>query len=100
MILSDEQVGSAVIVIVAGDDCTRVFELNLIETHIGGNVLETIGTEIAEESHFALALFGFADSNQIDPAVVVVVEGGDAPSMDPIGNGKRDRFRVSAVVAP
>src|SRR5207302_2530149 len=51
MILRDEQVGSAVVVVVNGDDGARIFKLNLVETNIGSDVFESVGTEIAEQSH-------------------------------------------------
>ena len=83
VILRDEQVGGAVVVVVAGDDGARIFELNLVEADVGGDVFESVGAEIAEQADFALAVFRFADSDQIDPAVVVVVKGGDAVSARP-----------------
>ena len=82
VILRDEQVGSAIAVVVAGDDGARIFQLNLVEADVGGDILEAVRAEIAEQTHFAFAVGGFADSHQIDPAVVVVVEGGDAPSRE------------------
>jgi len=45
---------------------------------IGSDVLESIRAEIAKQADFTLAVAGFADGDQIDPAVVVVVDGGDA----------------------
>ena len=84
VILRDEQIDGAIVVVVAGDDGARIFQLNLVEADVGGDVLETVGTEVAEEADFALAVFGFADGDQIDPAVVVVVEGGDAEGADPV----------------
>ena len=80
VILRDQQIGGAVAIVVAGDDGARIFELNLVEANVGGDIFESIGAEIAEEAHFALAVFRFADRDEIDPAVVVVVDGGDAES--------------------
>ena len=84
MILCDEQIGCAVVVVVAGDDGARAFEMNLVEADVGGDVFESIRAEVAEESDFAFAVFRLADCDQIDPAVVVVVECSDAVSADPI----------------
>ncbi len=95
VILRDEQIGRAVAVVVAGDDGARVFELNLVEADVGGDVFEAVRPEIAEEPHFALAIFRLADSDEVDPAVVVVVEGGDAVGADPIRLGQRDMFEAS-----
>ncbi len=101
MILGDEQIGGAVAVVVAGDDGARIFELNLVEADVGGDVFEAVRTEIAEEPHFALAIGSFADSDEIDPAVVVVVDGGDAEGAHPICRGQCHRLEASAlVVAP
>ena len=101
VILRDEQVGGAVAVVVAGDDGARIFELNLVEADVGGDVFETIRAEIAEEPDFTFTVGSFADRDQIDPAVVVVIEGGDAPSANPIGLWKLNRLEaLAAVVAP
>src|SRR5580693_5143210 len=100
MILRDEQVGGAVTVVVAGDDGARIFELNLVEANVGSDVLESVRAEIAEKFNFALAFFGFADSDQVDPAIVVVVDGGDAPRMYPIQCWKFRRLKLSMIVAP
>src|SRR5438477_2073786 len=59
VILSDKQIGGAVAVVVAGDDRSRIFQLNFVETHIGRNVFESIRTKIAEETDFAFAISGF-----------------------------------------
>ena len=74
------------------------FEMNLVEADVGGDVFESVRAEVAEEADFALAVFGFADGDQVDPAVVVVVEGGDAKGADPVGLGKLDLVEGFAVV--
>ena len=84
MILRDEQIGGAIVVVVAGDDGAGIFQLNFVEADVGGDVFETVGAEIAEQADFALAVFRFADGDEIDPAVVVVVEGGDAKGASPV----------------
>ena len=48
VVLSDEQVGRAVVIEVSRDDGARIFELNLVEAHVGGDVFPSIGTKIAE----------------------------------------------------
>ena len=94
MILRDQQIGGAVAVVVAGDDGAWIFELNFVEADIGGDVFESVGAEIAEEADFAFAIFGFAYGDKVDPAVVVIVEGGDAEGADPIGLRKINRLEV------
>src|SRR5580704_4323409 len=88
VVLSDQQVDGAIVVVVSGDDGARIFELNLVQANIGGDVFEAIGPEIAEEFDLALALFRFTDRDEIDPAVVVVVEGSHAIGADPVRLGK------------
>ena len=94
MVLRDEQVGGAVVVVVAGDDGARIFELNLVEADVGSDVFPSVGAEIAEELDFAFAVFGLADSDEVDPAVVVVVEGGDAEAAGPVRFGKLTVRRI------
>ena len=98
MILRDEQVSRAVVIVIAGDDGARILELDLVEADIGGHVFETVRAEIAEETDFAFAVFGFADSGEIDPAVVVVVDGGYAVGADPVGLWEFYPFEGFAVV--
>ena len=61
VILRNKQVGGAVVVVVSGDNCAGVFELNLVKADVGGDVFESVGAEIAEQAHFAFAVFGLAD---------------------------------------
>ena len=91
VILRDEQVSGAIAVVVSGDDGARIFELNLVEADFGGDIFETVGAEIAEQAHLAAPISSFADCNEVDPAVVVVVKGGHAISADPVGFGRRMR---------
>src|SRR5713226_5031590 len=83
VVLGDEQVGGAVVVKVSGDDGTWVFELNFVEANVGGDVFESIGAEVAEETDFAFAVFRFAHGDEVNPAVIVVVESGDAEGASP-----------------
>ena len=59
VILRDQQIGGAVAVVVAGDDGARIFELNLVEADVGGDIFESVGAEIAEETDFAFAIWRF-----------------------------------------
>src|SRR5579862_4016505 len=101
MILRDEQVSSAVVVVVTGNDGSRIFELNLIEADVSGDIFEAIGPEVAEKAHFSFFFFGFAYGDEVDPAVVVVVEGGDAVGADPVGFGESYLLEsLAVIVAP
>ena len=101
VILRNQQVGRAVAIVIASDDGARVFELNFVETYFGGDVLETIGPEIAEEAHFALAFLRFADCDEVDPTVVVVIEGGDSEGSGPVRLGKFYSIeRLPVIVTP
>ena len=88
VILRDQQIGRAIVVEISSNDGARLFELNLVETNVDGDVFETIRTEIAEQLDLALAIFRLADGDQIDPAVVVVVDGGYAVGANPVRFGK------------
>ena len=101
VILRDEQVGRAVVVVVAGDDGARIFQLNLVEANVGGDIFESVWPKVAEQAHFAFAVFRLADGDEVDPAVVVVVEGGDAVGVHPIRDlGSATGSKLSVVVAP
>src|SRR5258706_7769628 len=80
VILRDQQVGRAVAIVIAGDDGARLFELNLVETNVGGDVFEAIGAKIAEELDPALMVFRLAYYRKINPAVIVIVKRGSAES--------------------
>ena len=61
MILRDEQVGGAVVI--AGNDGARIFQDDFVEADIGGDILKTVGTEIAKESYLTFALGSLTDSD-------------------------------------
>src|SRR6185437_10140535 len=100
MILRDEKISATVAVIVRGNDRSRILELNLVEADIGSDVFESIRPEIAKQADFTLAIGCFAYGDQINPAVVVIVEGSHAPGAGPVGLGKLDRFEGSVIVSP
>ena len=101
MILHDEKIRSTVIVKISGYDGSGILELNFVEAHICGDIFEAVGAEIAKQADFAFAVFGFTNSNEINPAVVVVVEGGDAPGARPVSLWKCQLLNTfSSVVSP
>ena len=89
MILRDEQISGAIAVVIAGDDGARIFEGDLVEADFGGNIVEAVRAKITEQPHFATPIFSFSDCYQINPAVIVVVDGAmpHARTQLVIGNG-------------
>src|SRR5579862_4943555 len=101
VILRDEDIGGTIVVVVTHDDSARILEQNLVEADVGRDIFESIGTQIAKEADFAFAVCGFADGNEIDPTVVVVVDGGEAVGADPVGGRERNLIEgLALVVAP
>src|SRR5580692_1287978 len=101
MILRDEQVGSAIVIVVASDDGARIFELNLVEADVDGDIFESVQPEIAEQTYFATTVGSFTDSDQVDPAVVVVVDGRDAPRPNPVCGWKLNSLEsLALLIAP
>ena len=100
VILRDQEIDGAVVVIVSGDDDARIFELNLVEAYVGGDVFPSVRAEIAKEANFTATIFCFANGGQVDPAVVVVVDGDDAEGADPIDFRQRDLVEGFALIVP
>src|SRR5437016_1969108 len=101
MVLGDEQVSGAVVVEVSGDDGARIFELNFVEADFGGNVFESIRAKVAEQAHFAFTVFRFANGDEVNPTVVVIVDGSDSPAAHPIYGGQGNRLEALALlIAP
>ena len=98
VILRDEQICSAVAIVVASDDGARIFELNLVEADVGGDILETIWPKVAEQTHFAFAILCFADGGDVDPAIVVVVDGSHAEGTHPVCLGQFHAVEALAVI--
>src|SRR5579872_1388544 len=68
--------------------------------HFLGDVGPAFCAEIAEQPQFG-ARAGFTHSDEIEPAVIVIIDGGDAPSSLPAEIRKRDALEMFAInVAP
>src|SRR5215472_7433061 len=87
-ILGHKQVCGAVIIVVAGEDGAGVFQFELVQPNFRRDILEAIGAKITKQSHLAFALLGFTCRYQVDPAVVVIVDGVNAVTTYPGGRGK------------
>src|SRR5207253_5942183 len=88
----------AIAVVVHGDYAARILQLDLIETNLSGDIFESIRAEGAEKPNLALSGFRFSDSRKINPAIVVVVDGGNPEGADPICFWQRDRFEAFTVI--
>src|SRR5713101_5058118 len=58
LVLRDQQIDGAIVIVVPSDDRAWRLELNFVEAGFGGDIFEAVGTEIAEEADFAFAVFG------------------------------------------
>src|SRR5262249_10571050 len=95
--LRDDQVGGAVAVDVRGDEAARGVELKGVEAESRADVVEGAVAAIAQ--HTELRARGSVDEdNEIDPAVVIDVDGGDAPAARSIREGKIDALEAAAGV--
>ncbi len=75
--------------------------MNLIQTNIGRDIFETVRTEITKEPDFTLAIGSFTYGDQVNPAVVVVIEGRYAPAANPVRSGKSNGIEaLSLMVTP
>ena len=84
-VLRDEQVGIAIGVVVSSEQGTGALQLEFVEAHIGGDVREPLGTEVAQQMDARNPrILGAAYGGEIDPAIIVIIEGGDAPAFCPV----------------
>ena len=80
--LRNDEIGIAVTIDVGNGDGAGLGELHGVEMHVFGYVSPTAGAEIAEQAQFSAA-GGFSGGNQIEPAVIVVIEGRYSPAALP-----------------
>ena len=102
----DEQVGCAVAVDIHGDEAARVGQgelVKFVQTEVAADVFESAVALVAEHTD-ACAVGGLDDDGEVDPTVVVEVDGGDAPCASyvfGIFEGEWDALKGFAVaVAP
>jgi len=62
MILRDQKIDSAVVVVISGDDRAWIFELNFVQAGLRGHVFPSVGAEIPEEADFAFPSFVSPDA--------------------------------------
>ena len=75
-------------------------EFDGVEMRVFGDVGPALRAEIAQQAEFA-AGGGFAGGDDVEPAVVVIVEGRNSPAALPAEIGKFDALELFSVdVAP
>ena len=99
-VLGDEQVGRAVVVVVAGDDGARIFQADFVEADFRRDILEAVRAEIAEQAHFAFTFGRLPHCNEVNPAVIVVVERSHTKPANPGDGGQCNLLELSMIVAP
>src|SRR5579864_6994722 len=93
IILSDQQIHGAIACEVERDYAPRVAEHDFVESSFRGDVSKAVGTFIAQERYPAFAGKIFPYGNQIDPAVVVIVQRSHSPASHPSRVRKRNRLK-------
>ena len=78
MILRDQQIDRAVIVIIPGDNRARILKLNFVESNVGRNILPPVWPQIAKQPNLAAPILSLANRSEINPAVVVIIKGDDS----------------------
>ena len=79
IILGDEQIQGAIAVAIESDHRARIVEHDFVEAGFGSDVAKAGRAFVAKQHDAAFAGESFADGDEIDPAVIVVIESGDAP---------------------
>ncbi len=98
--LGDDQIGSAVAVHIGGDQGARVHQLHLVEFHPCRHVLKTRRAQVPQRAQLRPVL-RFDHGNQVEPAIVVDVDGGQSPPGDRILYRQGDALEALALyIAP
>ncbi len=99
--LSQKQVCAAITINVCCEQSARRDQFYGVQTDFGGYVFESVLTQVAEQPDFSASIFCFTDGCQIDPAIIVVIQSGQAPGAPPIFHWKLDLLHALALhVAP
>ena len=98
--LGDDEIGRAVAVDLGGDEAARSVSLTRVEAERMADIFKSAVAAIAEDANLR-AGFGFDDGGEIDPAVVVDVDGGEAPAAQSARQRQIDAVKAAAdVVRP
>src|ERR1700688_1007897 len=95
-----DEVSSALAARVRKGQSTRLSKFDGVEMRVFGDVGPTLISQIAEKAKFA-AVAGFACGDDVEPAVIIVIDGRDSPSALPSEIGERDTLEFFSVyIAP
>jgi hypothetical protein len=83
IVLGDEQIDGAVAIVIKSDHAARIVKNNLIEADFMRDVAKAGRPFIAQQRDAPYARLIFSDGHQVEPAIVVVVDCGDAPAAAP-----------------
>ena len=91
--LRHQQVRRQIAIEIAGDQRARIMQLQLVEPERCTDIFKALRALVAEDANFG-ALRGLDHGSEVDPAVVVEVDGGDAPAFRRVGNGQRHALEL------
>src|SRR3954453_13669416 len=96
ILLRDQQIGSAISVEVRSDQSARLVKFYGVEADFIRDVLEAIRTEVSKESNLA-AIRRFPNDCEIDPTIIVKVDGCDSPALLPPHLRQRNLLEVVSI---
>src|SRR5438876_6015396 len=82
-ILGDEQISVAVLVEIAGEQCPRMLQLDLVQAGRVGHIFKALRPAIAKQPNLA-ALFSFTDRGDVNPSVIVIIQSGQTKAPNPV----------------
>src|SRR5437879_9635916 len=82
-ILGDEQIGVAVLVEIAGEQCPRMLMLDLVQSGRVGHIFKALWPAIAKQPNLA-ALFSFTARADVNPSVIVIIQSDKTKTANPI----------------
>ena len=98
--LRNDEIGRQIVVEVSGDQRTRIVQLQLVQPERRADVFESLRAFVAQHAQLG-SLRGFDHRCQVDPSIVIEIDGGDAPALRRVGDGQRHALEMLAVhIAP
>ena len=96
--LGDDEVGRGVAINVGGDQSTRGLELDLIKAEGVADIFQGAIAAIAEDAELG-AGGGFDNCGQVDPAIVVDVDGSEPPTAKGVFEGELHTLEATAYLS-